>query len=78
MKCLVPLCALMLAAPSIALGDDAKKEETKIDGTWLATSAELAGKKLPQKDGESITLTLKKGEYELVAESPGQGHRHLQ
>jgi uncharacterized protein (TIGR03067 family) len=74
MKCLASLCALLLlAAPSIALGDDAKKEEAKIDGTWLATSAELAGKKLPQKEGESITLTLKKGDYELVAESPDKG-----
>jgi uncharacterized protein (TIGR03067 family) len=67
------LSALMLTAPSITLGDDAKKEEAKIDGTWLAKSAEMAGKKLPQKDGESITLTLNKGEYELVAESPDKG-----
>ncbi len=73
MSCVLLTCVgLLLAAPSPAAGDGAKKEEAKIDGTWLATSAELAGKKLPD-GGEPIKLTLKKGEYEVKAESLDKG-----
>ena len=73
MKCLLPLCAgMLIALPSVVRCDDAKKDESKIDGTWLLTSAELGGKKLP-KGAESVKLTLKKGEYEVQAESPDRG-----
>jgi uncharacterized protein (TIGR03067 family) len=73
MKCLLPLCAgVLIALPVVARCDDAKKDESKIDGTWLLTSAELGGKKLP-KGAESVKLTLKKGEYEVQAESPDRG-----
>lgn len=73
MNCVLLTCVgLLLAVPSVAPGDGAKKEEAKIDGTWVATSAELAGKKLPE-GGEPIKLTLKKGEYEVKAESLDKG-----
>ena len=65
--------ALLLGSPFVAFGDDSKKEEPKVDGTWLATKAELGGKKLPKKVTENLKLTLKKGDYEVVAESPDRG-----
>jgi uncharacterized protein (TIGR03067 family) len=65
-------CAVMALSP-IALGDDAKNEESKIDGTWLAKTAELAGKELPKQTVKSLILTLKKGEYEVQAESKDRG-----
>ncbi len=65
--------ALLLGSPCVAFCDDAPKDETKVDGTWLATKAEMSGKKLPKKVTESLKLTLKKGEYEVVAESPDRG-----
>jgi uncharacterized protein (TIGR03067 family) len=73
MNCVLFTCVgLLLACPALAPGDDAKKEEAKIDGTWVATSAELAGRKLPE-GAEPIKLTLKKGEYEVKAESLDKG-----
>ncbi len=69
------LCVgVVLACPCLALCDDAKKkDESKIDGTWLAAKAELGGKKFPKKAIENLKLTLKDGDYEVVAESPDRG-----
>jgi uncharacterized protein (TIGR03067 family) len=64
---------ILLVLRCIALGDDARKDEPKVDGTWLATKAELGGKKLPKKVSDNLKLTLTKGEYEVVAESPDRG-----
>jgi uncharacterized protein (TIGR03067 family) len=64
---------ILMACPSIALGDDAKKEEAKIDGTWLAKKAELAGKEFPKQVVANLKLTLNKGDYEVQAESPDRG-----
>ena len=64
---------ILLSLPCVARCDDAKKDEPKIDGTWLAKSAEMSGKKLPKKVVDLIKLTLKKDEYEAVAESPDRG-----
>ncbi len=65
--------SILLTLPAYARCNDAKKDEPKIDGTWLAKSAEISGKKLPKKAVQAIKLTLKKGEYEVVAESPDKG-----
>jgi uncharacterized protein (TIGR03067 family) len=74
MKTFCLLCTgLVVTFASAALGDDAKKDEPKIDGTWLAKTAELGGKKLPEQTVAIIKLTLKKGEYEVHAESPDRG-----
>jgi uncharacterized protein (TIGR03067 family) len=62
-----------MTLPCVALGDDAKKVESKIDGTWQAKTAELGGKKLPDETVANLKLTLKKGEYEVQAESLDRG-----
>ena len=68
------LCVgLVLAVPGGAVCDDDKKDEARIDGTWLATEAEMSGKKLPKKFSENLKLTLKDNDYEVVAESPDRG-----
>jgi uncharacterized protein (TIGR03067 family) len=64
---------LLFALPCLALCDDPNGDESAIDGTWLATAAELGGQKLPPKATASIKLTLKNGTYEVVAESPDRG-----
>jgi uncharacterized protein (TIGR03067 family) len=63
--------AMML--PCIALGDDAKKAESMINGTWLAKTAELRGKPFPKQVVANLKLTLKDGEYEVQAESLDRG-----
>jgi uncharacterized protein (TIGR03067 family) len=74
MNRLVPLPAVvLLALPCLALCDDPKANESAIDGTWLATSAELGGVKLPEEANTRIKLTLNNGKYEVVAESPDRG-----
>ncbi len=65
--------AILLASLGIARSDDTKKDEAKTDGTWLGSEAELGGKKLPKKVVANLKLTLKEGEYEVVAESPDKG-----
>jgi uncharacterized protein (TIGR03067 family) len=70
---LVCCATVVLVVPFVALGDDEKKDEAKVDGTWVATKAELAGKELPKTPGKDLKLTLKEGEYEVVAESPDRG-----
>lgn len=65
--------ATMFLFPVLALADDSKKDPAKIEGTWLAKSAELGGKKLSKKFTENLKLTLKEGEYEVQAESPDRG-----
>jgi uncharacterized protein (TIGR03067 family) len=64
---------IIMALPCIARGDDAKKDEAKIDGTWLAKKAELAGKEFPKQAIANLKLTLKKGDYEVQAESLDRG-----
>jgi uncharacterized protein (TIGR03067 family) len=73
-KTLSLLCTgIAMTCACIALGDDAKKDEAKIDGTWLLKTAELAGRELPKQAGAVLTLTVKKGEYEFQAESLDRG-----
>jgi uncharacterized protein (TIGR03067 family) len=57
----------------IAFGGDARKEEPKVDGTWQASSGELAGKELPNSFFAVLKLTLKNGEYSAQAESLDRG-----
>ena len=65
--------AIFLVSVSIARSDDAKKDEGKTDGTWVASEAEMNGKKWPKKAFANLKLTLKEGDYEVVAESPDKG-----
>src|SRR6516225_10085148 len=64
--------AVLVVLPCLALGDAPKGNDSTIDGTWLASSAELGGKKLPTTT-PGIKLTLDKGKYEVIAESPDRG-----
>ena len=72
-RCVLLLAVVLVALPCPAVCDDPKDDESAIDGTWLATSAELGGAKLPKKAATRIKLTLKNGKYEVVAESPDRG-----
>jgi uncharacterized protein (TIGR03067 family) len=72
-RLLLTSIAILLVSPGSAKSDDAKKEEAKVDGQWVASKAEMSGKKLPEKVTAKLKLTLKKGEYEVVAESPDRG-----
>jgi uncharacterized protein (TIGR03067 family) len=65
--------AILLLSSSIARADNTKKDEAKTDGTWVASEAEMSGKKWPKKAFANLKLTLKEGEYEVVAESPDKG-----
>jgi uncharacterized protein (TIGR03067 family) len=64
---------IVVILPCIALGDDAGTDASRIDGTWLAKSAELGGKELGAQAVANLKLTLKKGEYEVQAESLDRG-----
>jgi uncharacterized protein (TIGR03067 family) len=69
----VTFVAILLVESAVARGDDATKAEPKIEGTWRGSRAELGGKKMPDKVIASLTLTLKGGTYEAVAESADRG-----
>jgi uncharacterized protein (TIGR03067 family) len=64
---------LVLALTAPARSEDPKDNDSAVDGTWQATSAELGGKKFPKDVTETIKLTLKNGTYEVMAESADRG-----
>jgi uncharacterized protein (TIGR03067 family) len=72
-RLLLTWTAILLVSSGSAKSDDTKKGEPKIDGKWVATKAEMSGKKLPKQVTANLKLTLKNGEYEVVAESPDRG-----
>jgi uncharacterized protein (TIGR03067 family) len=61
MLCVALLLAVLFAVPSP--GDDAKEGAKSLDGTWLPSAAELAGKKFPDEVRESIKLVIGDGKY---------------
>jgi uncharacterized protein (TIGR03067 family) len=63
----------LLVLPVLALAAEPQNSDATVDGTWQLTAAELGGKKLPQSGAEPITLTVKKGAYEVSAESLDRG-----
>ena len=74
MRQLLIVCVgVVLASRCVGLSDDARKGESKVDGTWLASKAELGGKPMPKKAIANLKLTLEEGEYEVVAESTDRG-----
>ena len=53
---------------------DGPKDSDAIQGTWLASAAELGGKPFPEEVRKSIKLTLKDGKYTVtVGKNPDQG-----
>jgi uncharacterized protein (TIGR03067 family) len=66
--------ALVVACSSVAWSDDAKDEAKSMEGTWLPTSAELAGEKFPDEVRKSIKLVIKDGKYTVtVGTKPDKG-----
>ena len=58
----VVICCL-LALPLAGVGADQSSDA--VEGTWILTSAELGGKKLPDQGLEGTKLVLKSGHYQL-------------
>ena len=64
--------ALVLSFTSAVWSDEAKDDT--IEGTWMATTAELAGKKFPDEVTKSIKLVIKGDEYQVtVGKNPDRG-----
>jgi uncharacterized protein (TIGR03067 family) len=64
---------MMMTLCSAGIGDAAKKADSTLDGIWVIKSAEIGGKKLPSQGAPPVKLTLKKGTYEVQAESLDRG-----
>ena len=65
--------ALLLAALPPARGDDPTDRDA-LQGTWLAVSAELGGKPVPEAVRKAIRLTLKDDTYTVtVGNNPDRG-----
>jgi hypothetical protein len=58
--------ALVVSCSSAAWSDDAKDEAKSMEGTWLASSAELAGEKFPDEVRKSIKMVLSDGKYTVT------------
>jgi uncharacterized protein (TIGR03067 family) len=69
---LIP-AVILFSLPLQSYGNHPFDEDSAVNGTWQATTAELAGEKFPEKVTASIKLTLTDGKYEVIAESPDRG-----
>ncbi len=66
--------AVVLSLAPFSVGDDAKDDTQSIQGTWLPSSAELAGKKLPDEVVKTIKLVVKDDKYTVtVGEKTDEG-----
>ncbi len=64
--------ALIVASSSAVRGADGKNDT--IDGTWLASAAELGGKTFPDEVRKSIKLVMKGDQYTVtVGTNPDRG-----
>lgn len=65
---------LALFLPCISRADDAKDEAKSLDGTWLASAAELAGGEFPDEVRKTIKLVIGDGKYTVtVGTNPDKG-----
>lgn len=68
---------VLLALVPAASGDGPKEggaDQKAMQGTWLATSAEMAGKPFPDQVTKSIRLVLADGKYTVtVGDRPDEG-----
>jgi uncharacterized protein (TIGR03067 family) len=70
-KSLVAFALILACAPAAWCADD--RDDT-LDGTWLPSSAQLAGKKVPDEVRESIKLVIKGDQYTVtVGTQPDRG-----
>ncbi|HVS39169.1 MAG TPA: TIGR03067 domain-containing protein [Gemmataceae bacterium] len=71
----IPLVTLTLVLSIMQTAkSDGPKDSDAIQGTWLASAAELGGKPCAEEVRKSIKLTLEDGKYTVtVGKSPDQG-----
>lgn len=69
LRTLFATLVLVVSFSSIAWGADAKDDS--FDGTWVPSSTELGGKKLPDEFGKSIKLVIKGDKYTVTVEKEG-------
>ena len=75
MKTTLVLCvtSILFMAP-IVRGNDDKDDAKTMEGTWLPSSAELAGEKFPDKVLKTIKLVIKDEKYTVtVGEETDEG-----
>ncbi len=58
--------AIVLSLVYCSWSDDAKDANRSLQGTWLPSSAELAGKKLPDEVVKTIKLVLEDDKYTVT------------
>ena len=68
----VVLGLMFVFAPGlVARGDETKASGEKLDGTWLPSAAELAGKKYPDEVRKTIKLVIEDDKYTVtVGQAP--------
>jgi len=65
---------LALSMPCLSRGDDAKDDAKAMDGTWLASAAELGDEKFPDEVRKTIKLVIDDGKYTVTAgKNPNRG-----
>jgi len=63
---LLAVFVLTLCACSVAWSDDTAKDDKKMEGTWLPTSAKLGDMDFPDEVRKTIKLVIKEGEYTVT------------
>jgi uncharacterized protein (TIGR03067 family) len=65
---------LTLSLSCLSRADDAKDDAKSMDGTWLASAAELGGEKFPDEVTKTIKLVVGDGKYTVtVGKDPDKG-----
>lgn len=66
--------AVIVTLSANALGDKGEEDIKKMKGTWIPTSAELAGQKFPDETLKTMKLTLEGDKYTvLVGDKKDEG-----
>lgn len=66
------IVASLLSLPAAWAGDEAADCKA-MQGTWLASTAELGGKPFPEQFRKSLKLSIKDDHYTVMAESKDEG-----
>jgi uncharacterized protein (TIGR03067 family) len=65
---------VILSSAAWAHGEESKKDNKKLQGTWLPSEAELAGTKLPEETLKTMKLAVKDDKYTVtVGENKDEG-----
>lgn len=65
-RCVLAIVTGVFLALGSSLGADDKPGKINMDGTWIPTSAEIAGKKFPEDILKTMKLTVKEAKYTVV------------